>query len=81
MGQKTDVVEKTGAVEKTDTGKETGAKQRRLSAAASHPFKGKVTRALEGEHPVIALGQHAVFRAGNVQLHPVAAFHLERGIV
>ena len=44
-------------------------------------FKPKIPRALEGEHTDIALGEHSELAPVNVQLHPIAALHLEGNII
>ena len=44
-------------------------------------FKPQEPGALEGEISPVALDQQSVFAAGQRKLHPVAAFHLEGGVI
>ena len=45
------------------------------------PLKIQIPGALKGQLPWVSFRQHAVFRAGNQKLYPVAALYLERDIV
>ena len=47
----------------------------------SRTLKSQKPRALEGEFPLVAFHQQSVLISGKLELHTVAAFHLEGGVV
>ena len=44
-------------------------------------YESKIACALEGQVSAVALHKDTVFRAGNVELHSVAAFHLKGNVI